>query len=130
LREIGQSLKASEKQAMSIEAVNKITGNTFDKRVSNKTEQRNCYSCGYSGHFKSDPKCPAKWKRCRRCKKDGHFEKCSKTKLTVRKPNQKRHEFVRNIEEKSSNSSIEENNAENVFTIHTRRSENKGFIIM
>jgi hypothetical protein len=50
--------------------------------------------------------------------------------LTVRKPNQKRHEFVRNIEEESSNSNIEENNAENVFTVHTRRSENKGFIIM
>ena len=50
--------------------------------------------------------------------------------LTVRKPNQKRHEFVRYIEEESSNSNIEENNAENVFTVHTRRSENKGFIIM
>jgi hypothetical protein len=95
LREIAQSLEASEKWAISIEqpieAVNKITGSKFDKRVLKKTGEKTCYSCGYSGHIKSDPKCPAKGKKCRRCKKEGHFEKCCKTKLTFRKPNKDTH---------------------------------------
>jgi hypothetical protein len=59
LREIAQSLEASEKWAISIEqpieAVNKITESKFDKRVLKKTGENFFYSCGYSGHIKSDP---------------------------------------------------------------------------
>ena len=44
LREIAQSLEASEKQALSIEqpieGVNKITGSKFDKRVLKKTDEK------------------------------------------------------------------------------------------
>jgi hypothetical protein len=47
LREIAQSLEASEKQALSIEqpieGVNKITGSKFDKRVLKKTDEKTLF---------------------------------------------------------------------------------------
>jgi hypothetical protein len=136
LREIAQSLEASEKQQYSsfieqpIEAANNISGSKFDKRGLKKTGEKTCYSCGYSGHIKSDPKCPAKGKKCRRCKKEGHFEKCCKAKLTFGKPKQ-RHASVRNIETFDSNDEedSQRHNHGYVFTVHTSRSGNNEFMI-
>ena len=39
-----------------------------------------CYSCGFEGHLRTDPKCPALGKKCRKCSQVGHFEKQCKTK--------------------------------------------------
>lgn len=38
-----------------------------------------CYRCGYHGHVQSDEKCPAKDKKCLKCKKKGHFAAMCKT---------------------------------------------------
>lgn len=54
------------------------------KHMGKKVEdQRNaCYRCGARDHFKNNPNCPAKDKKCNRCKLIGHFRKLCKTKLT------------------------------------------------
>jgi hypothetical protein len=39
-----------------------------------------CYSCGFEGHLRTDPKCPTRGKKCRKCSQVGHFEKQCKTK--------------------------------------------------
>ena len=39
-----------------------------------------CYSCGFEGHLRTDPKCPARGKKCRKCSQVGHFEKQCKPK--------------------------------------------------
>ena len=39
-----------------------------------------CYICGFEGHLRTEPKCPARGKKCRKCSQVGHFEKQCKTK--------------------------------------------------
>ena len=38
-----------------------------------------CFSCGFEGHERKDPKCPAKGKPCRKCKQYNHFQKMCKS---------------------------------------------------
>ncbi|CAC5385616.1 unnamed protein product [Mytilus coruscus] len=88
LREIAQSLEASEQRAVSMEQINKVGQHKFDKHSKFKTQnqtdfkQRRCFACGHEGHIKTDANCPARGKKCRKCKKEGHYEKCCKTKQT------------------------------------------------
>jgi len=32
-----------------------------------------CYSCGFEGHLRTDPKCPERGKKCRKCSQVGQF---------------------------------------------------------
>lgn len=41
-----------------------------------------CYRCGFTGHYGSDEKCPAKKQKCSKCGKIGHFAKRCKTKMS------------------------------------------------
>ena len=89
LREIAQSLEASEQRAVTMEQkeqINKVSQHKFDKhypKVKNQSQadfkQRRCVACGHEGHIKTDVKCPTRGNKCRKCKKEGHFEKCCKT---------------------------------------------------
>ena len=45
------------------------------------TQQISCYRCGRSGHRSADANCPARNKKCDRCRLVGHFKKCCKTQL-------------------------------------------------
>ena len=36
-------------------------------------EKRNCFRCGFEGHFAQDPECKARLATCGKCKKVGHF---------------------------------------------------------
>ena len=70
LREIAQSLEASEQRAVTMEQINKISQHKFDKhypKVKNQSradfKQRRCFACGHEGHIKIDVKCPAKGKK-------------------------------------------------------------------
>ena len=70
LREIAQSLEASEQRAVTMEQINKISQHKFDKHypeVKNQSQadfkQRRCFACGHEGHIKTDVKCPARGKK-------------------------------------------------------------------
>ena len=70
LREIAQSLEASEQRAVTMEQINKISQHKFDKhypKVKNQSQadfkQRRCFACGHEGHIKTDVKCPARGKK-------------------------------------------------------------------
>jgi hypothetical protein len=85
--EIAQAIETSELGAVWMEQkehVNKVSPRKFE-RQSNKFQkheagrQLRCYACGRAGHIRTDAKCPAKGKKCRKCKKEGHFEVCCKT---------------------------------------------------
>ncbi|XP_065941320.1 uncharacterized protein [Magallana gigas] len=87
VREIARAMKDSERQATSIEnqpqgassnVVNKVS--VQNKRRFVKKTNSKCYSCGYEGHLRNDPRCPAKGKKCRKCNEVGHFERQCKTK--------------------------------------------------
>ena len=38
------------------------------RNVKDFGKSQKCYACGYEGHIKTDPKCPARGKKCRKCK--------------------------------------------------------------
>lgn len=87
VREIARAMEDSERQATSIEnqpqgassnVVNKVSVQ-HKRRFVKKTNSK-CYSCGYEGHLRNDPRCPAKGKKCRKCNEVGHFERQCKTK--------------------------------------------------
>ena len=42
--------------------------------------QIKCFSCGYLGHVKNSPECPAQGQECRRCRRKGHFMACCRDK--------------------------------------------------
>lgn len=115
VRGITREMEGSEKQAMSNAGksqvqstdVNKIftpKNKHFDKRNSSNSNS-NCFSCGYEGHLRNDPKCPARGKKCRRCKQTGHFEKMCKTKDKSFKRNGGK---VRNVTEQPQPSQVKD----------------------
>ena len=53
----------------------------YSRKPINGQSTIKCYAYGYTGHIKKDPQCPAKDRKCRKCKKIGHFKKCCKTKV-------------------------------------------------
>ncbi|XP_063418425.1 uncharacterized protein LOC134701188 [Mytilus trossulus] len=97
-------MEATGKQATSIEqpieSVNKVSTYASKKQNQNKSEfkQISCYACGFSGHHKTNPKCPAKGKKCRLCQNEGHFEKCCKSKKFFSKNHYSRKTNVRHVE--------------------------------
>ncbi|XP_061195212.1 uncharacterized protein K02A2.6-like [Saccostrea echinata] len=87
VREIARAMEDSERQATSIEGRTQgaVTGVVNKVSVQNKKHfvkktNGKCFSCGYEGHLRNDPKCPARGKKCHKCKQVGHFEKMCKTK--------------------------------------------------
>jgi hypothetical protein len=108
-REIAQAIEASELTAVSMEQQehhNKVSPRKFD-RQSNKFQkhetgrQLRCYACGREGHIRTDAKCPAKGKKCRKCKKEGHFEVCCETD-TKKSRSWRRPATVRSVESDSN----------------------------
>ncbi|XP_014678291.1 PREDICTED: uncharacterized protein LOC106818084 [Priapulus caudatus] len=51
-----------------------------DNKTVTVNRDKACYRCGLTGHFGSDPKCPAKGQSCRKCKGKDHFAKVCRTK--------------------------------------------------
>ena len=43
------------------------------KKATGQSQQKTCLVCGRVGHFQGSADCPAKGKKCRTCKKEGHF---------------------------------------------------------
>ncbi|XP_052776899.1 uncharacterized protein LOC128214457 [Mya arenaria] len=86
----------------------------------NMGKVRNAMHCGYEGHIKTDPKCPAKGKKCRKCKKENHFEKCCKSK-PFGKPNQSRREKIRAVD-------IDENDSSDDYVFNVSSQYMKGDI--
>ena len=104
LQEIAVSFEAVENQmaAMSVSEVNKVSyhknygeANYFARpstssRESNQNRpntkfpyenhDKQCYRCGFTGHFGKDKCCPANGKSCNKCKGKNHFASVCKTK--------------------------------------------------
>ncbi|CAG2201497.1 unnamed protein product [Mytilus edulis] len=138
LRETAQAMEAAEKQATSIEqpieSVNKVSTYASKKQNQNKSEfkQISCYACGFSGHYKTDPKCPAKGKKCRLCQNEGHFEKCCKSKKNISKNHYSRKTNVRHVE--SADDTCSEPDYENedddyAFTVHGNQGKVSKFTV-
>lgn len=88
LLNISRVFEDSERQAHLIEGktvgtVNKLSDQKFKFKSGKPQRQalQKCYACGYEGHIKKDPKCPARDKQCRKCKNTGHFESCCQTRM-------------------------------------------------
>jgi transposase InsO family protein len=56
------------------------SGDSSYKGAPRKQMKGNCYRCGTEGHYGSDPKCPAKGKKCSKCQGMNHFAKVCKSK--------------------------------------------------
>ena len=81
-------------------ALNKVSSQRYpvNKKPSASTHNHAhskivCYSCGNTGHYKSDPTCPARGQKCNKCGGVGHFKKRCKAK----KPQKKFHQQVRHL---------------------------------
>ena len=109
MRENVQAIKASELRAVSMEQkehVNKVSSRKFDRQwnmIQNHEagRQLRCYARGRAGHIRTDANCPAKGKKCRKCKKEGHFEVCCKTD-TKKTRSWRRPATVRSVEPDSN----------------------------
>ncbi|XP_060085396.1 uncharacterized protein LOC132564788 [Ylistrum balloti] len=71
VREIAQTYEMAQKAASLMEMG---SPGGHDRGDINKVKAKpkpgysnQCYACGYTGHIKSDPKCPAKERKCRKC---------------------------------------------------------------
>ena len=99
LRETAKAFEDSARQAKAIEThMQRVQGNDADRdhrvqfvkkkpsgaRSSNLKPSNLCFSCGQERHIRTDPKCPARGKKCRKCKLIGHYEKMCKTKDHVK----------------------------------------------
>lgn len=82
---------------------------TFPKRASVRGPlEVVCFNCGKQGHFSFSEACPAKGKRCRFCKRVGHFEfKCKSSRSARnsslnRPPHSKKIQSVKETDDKPS----------------------------
>ena len=123
-------MEDSERQATAIESqvptqgssVNKVS--VQNKHFVKKTISR-CYSCGYEGHFlRNDPNCPAKGKKCRKCKQIGHFERQCKTK--DKDHVKRRHGKIRHIVEQPDQSDEEK---AYTFSVNQNSILNDGIVV-
>lgn len=109
--------------------INKVSQHKFDNHSKFKTKnqtdfkKRRCFACGHGGHIKTDTNCPARGKKCRKCKKEGHYEKCNKTKQTRNFNSKREHATLRNVETENNNDEIY------VFTVNSDRIDNVDFTI-
>ncbi|CAC5383107.1 unnamed protein product [Mytilus coruscus] len=118
VRSIAKAMEDSERQAKSIEGqgqVNMIqskgkqygknsfnSGNKSFNSGNKSTCTATCYSCGREGHIRTDPSCPARGKKCRKCKIVGHFDKVCKTK------DKSKHGKIRQVVEQAQNNTDDE----------------------
>ncbi|CAG2193248.1 unnamed protein product [Mytilus edulis] len=118
VRSIAKAMEDSERQAKSIEGqgqVNMIqskgkqygknsfnSGNKSFNSGNKSTCTATCYSCGREGHIRTDPSCPARGKKCRKCKIVGHFDKVCKTK------DKSKHGKIRQVVEQPQNNTDDE----------------------
>jgi hypothetical protein len=103
VREIARAMEDSERQATSIEgrtqgtvvtgAVNKVS--VHNKKPSTVNKEVECYNCGYAGHIRTNPSCPARGKKCRKCKQTGHFESRCKTRISRENRNRKTAKYIK-----------------------------------
>jgi hypothetical protein len=77
-----------------------------------------CYSCGFEGHLRIDPKCLARGKKCRKCSQVGHFEKQCKTK-DRNKHFKRKQGKVQQVSEQPPNVSSDDEYAFNVNQINS-----------
>lgn len=128
--QVAQSLETSESQAHSMsETVNKVQYNSR-KQVKNDTKggatfndrARMCYACGRIGHIRTDKSCPARGKKCRKCNKEGHFEKCCKSTGKSFKAGRSkfRKDKVRTVEADDSDESDQDDDY--VFSLNNQKS--------
>jgi len=113
--------KCKEAPAEEVNAVNKSR-----PKVAKKYEQkevRRCYRCDESGHYASDPKCPARSTTCQKCNYKGHYSVCCRTRKG--KTTEKKAYMV-----EDENETEQENNEELVFSIEgqSKQGEIKIFI--
>ncbi|XP_062600099.1 uncharacterized protein K02A2.6-like [Saccostrea cucullata] len=130
LRETAQSLEAADKRAVTMEhkpeqeTINKVSRykHKHDFKQQDKQDKK-CFACGKYGHIRTDPKCPARGQKCRKCHMEGHYEACCKTKSKTKWHKTKR-AAVRNIET-SEVEQGQESERTYVFTIRNQdRSKN------
>ncbi|CAG2207858.1 unnamed protein product [Mytilus edulis] len=93
VRSIAKAMEDSERQAKSIEGQGQV--NMIQSKAT-------CYSCGREGHIRTDPSCPARGKKCRKCKIVGHFDKVCKTK------DKSKHGKIRQVVEQPQNNTDDE----------------------
>ncbi|CAG2215581.1 unnamed protein product [Mytilus edulis] len=89
VRSIAKAMEDSERQAKSIEGQGQV----------NMIQSK---SCGREGHIRTDPSCPARGKKCRKCKIVGHFDKVCKTK------DKSKHGKIRQVVEQPQNNTDDE----------------------
>ncbi|CAC5363364.1 unnamed protein product [Mytilus coruscus] len=118
VRNIAKAMEDSERQAKSIEGQGQVNmiqskGKQYGKNSFNSgnksfnsgnkyTCTATCYSCGREGHIRTDPSCPARGKKCRKCKSVGHFDKVCKTK------DKSKHGKIRQVVEQPQNNTDDE----------------------
>ncbi|XP_048729723.2 uncharacterized protein K02A2.6-like [Ostrea edulis] len=126
LREVAKAMEDSERQAKSIETqgqsvksdINKVnySKDKFGAKTVRSSKSQICYSCGLEGHIRTDPKCPARGKKCRKCKQVGHFERQCKTKdkpKTKYKP-----EKIRQVSQQQTHTSSDDDYAFSINQIN------------
>lgn len=125
VRSVARAMEDSERQAKSIEChstehlksdINRIQskGKQFGKKSFNSSKKSTmCYSCGREGHIRTDPNCPARGKKCRKCKIIGHFEMVCKTKDKAKK--------IRQV--------VETDQEEYIFSVNQIHSVSKNIVV-
>ncbi|XP_058828590.1 uncharacterized protein LOC131688402 [Topomyia yanbarensis] len=103
------------------EEMKKSVDETSVNVVRKPTREEICFRCGYTGHFASDKKCPAKSKACDKCTIVGHFKKMCKTKIVPKSKTSTRKgkiQQVKNAESLSSESTPDDSSEEEVQHVY------------
>lgn len=114
------SLETSESQAnLMCGTVNKVHHESRKwvkncNSTNSSSREKKCFACGRYGHIKTDKECPAKGKKCRKCK-EGHFEKCCKSKPPKFSKSKPKTDKVRNVGNSDTEDSF-------VFTVTNQNS--------